>query len=54
MKTPGFYDNAYLHNSSDVSSLTEIQYWEIEPSEKETHSNESMRFKMFYLHEYFR
>ena len=51
----GFYDNAHLHICSiclrlDVSSLVKIQYSEIEPSEKGTHTNESMIFKMFFLY----
>ena len=32
----------------DVSSLTEIQYLQVEPIEKETHNNEIMMLKMFY------
>ena len=40
IETPGFNDNAHLHICSiclrhDVSSLTEIQYLQIEPSERE-------------------
>ena len=59
MKTPGFCDNAHLHICSiclrlDVSLLTEIQYLQIEPSEKETHTNESIMLKMFYLYGFFR
>ena len=38
----------------DVSSLTEIQYSQIEPSEKRTHTNESMMLKMFYLYGFVR
>ena len=54
IKTPGFYDNAYLHICSiclrlDVSSLTEIQYLQIEQSEKATHTNESTMIIIFYL-----
>ena len=49
-KTPGFYDNAHLHVCSIclrlfVSSLKEIQYLQIEPSEKGTHTNESLMLK---------
>ena len=49
----GFYDNAHFHICSAslrlvVSSLTEILYWQIEPSGKGTHTNESMMLKMFY------
>ena len=33
-----------------MSSLTEIQYLQIETSEKGTHTNESMMLKMFYLY----
>ena len=54
LKTPGFYENAHLLIYSIclrhyVSSLTEIQYLQIEPSEKGHHINESMMLKMFYL-----
>ena len=38
----------------DVSSLIEIQYSQIEPSEKRTHTNESMMLKMFYLYGFVR
>ena len=53
-KIPGFYDNAHLHICSiclrlDVSWLTEIQYLQIELSEKGAHANESMMLKFFYL-----
>ena len=42
MKTPGFYDNAHfcicwICLRLDVSSLTKIQYLQIEASEKGTH-----------------
>ena len=52
MKILGFYNNAHLHICSiclrfDVSSLIEIQYLQIEPSEKGTHTNESMMLKFF-------
>ena len=55
MKTRGFYNDAYLHICSiclrlDVSLLPEIQYLQIEPSGKETHTNESMMPKIFYLY----
>ena len=51
MKTRGFYNDAYLHICSiglrlAVSSVTEIQYLQIEPSEKRSHTNESMMLKM--------
>ena len=50
-----FYDNTHLQICSigirlDVSVLTEIKYLEIEPSEKETDTNEIMMIKMFYLY----
>ena len=32
-----------------VSSLTEIQYLDIDPSRKGTHPSESMMVKMFYV-----
>ena len=53
-KTSGFYDNAHLPLCSiclrlDVPSLTEIQYLQIELSEKRTNTNESMMFEMFYV-----
>ena len=59
MKTPGFYDNAHLLICSislklDVSSLTEIQYLQIETNEKGTHANENMMLKMFYLYGFLR
>ena len=55
IKTPGFYNNTYLHICSiclrlDVSSLSEIQYLQTEPSEKETHINKRVMLKMFYLY----
>ena len=34
--------------------LIEIQYLQIERSEKEAHTNESMKFKMFYVHGFVR
>ena len=37
-----------------VSSLTEIQYLEIGPTKKVTHTNESMMLKMFFLCEFVR
>ena len=37
-----------------ASSLTEIQYLQIKPGEKRTHTSESMMLKMFYLYEFFR
>ena len=33
-----------------MSSLTEIQYLQTEPSEQGTHTNGSMMLKMFYLY----
>ena len=33
-----------------MSSLTEIHYLQIEPSDKGTYDNGSMMLKMFYLH----
>ena len=52
IKTPSLCNNAHLHICSicfklDLSSLTEIQYLQIEPSEKETRIDESMMLKMF-------
>ena len=54
IKTPGFYNTADWHICLislrlDVSLLTEIHYFGIEPSEEETHGNESIMLKMFYL-----
>ena len=45
MKTPGFHNDAHLHICSIglrlvVSSMTEIQYLQIEPSEKRSHTND--------------
>ena len=59
IKTPGFYDNEHLHICSiclrlAVSSLTEIQYLQIEPGGKGTHTDESMMLKMFYLYGFIR
>ena len=47
MKTPGFYENAHLHICSIclrlvVTSLTEIQYLQIESGGKGTHTNVSI------------
>ena len=55
MKTPTFYNNAHCHIWSiclglAMSSLTEIQYLQIELGAKRIHTNESMIFKMFFLH----
>ena len=36
----------------DMSSLTEIQCLQTEPSEKGIHTNESMMLKMFYLYRF--
>ena len=38
----------------DVSSLTEIQYLQIDPSEKGTHTNKIMMLEMFYLYGFVR
>ena len=38
----------------DVPSLTEIEYLQIKPSKKGTHTNESMMFKIFYLYKFVR
>ena len=59
IKALDFYDNAHLHICLiclrlAVSSLSKIQYLQIEPNEKGTHTNESMMFKMFYLCGFFR
>ena len=59
IKAPGFSNNVHLHICSkftrlDVSSLTEIQYLQIESSEKGTYTNESMMLKMFYLYRFVR
>ena len=45
--TPGFYDSEHSHICSvclmfGVSSLIEIQWLQIEPSEKGTHTSECM------------
>ena len=53
IKTPGSYENAYLHIWSIcvkqyVSSLIQIQYLQIESSDKGTLTNENMILKMFY------
>ena len=58
-KRPGFYDNVHLNICSIckrlvVSSLTKVHYLEIEPSEKGTHTNESMLLKMFYRYGFVR
>ena len=50
IKTPDFYENAHLRFFSIclrhyLSSLTEIQYLQIEPSYKGTHTIESMTLK---------
>ena len=37
-----------------VSSLKETQYLQIEPIEKETHTDESIMFQIFYLHGFVR
>ena len=44
IKTLRFYSNAYLHDLSRLYnySLTEIQYLQIEPSEKKAHTNKHM------------
>ena len=44
IKTLRFYSNAYLHDLPTLydSSLTEIQYLQIEPSEKKAHTNKRM------------
>ena len=44
IKTLRFYSNAYLHDLSTLynSSLTEIQYLQIDPSEKKAHTNKRM------------
>ena len=47
IKTTGFCDNAHSYICSiclrlDIFSLTEIQNLQINPSEKETHTNESI------------
>ena len=44
IKTLRFYSNAYLHDLPRLynSSLTEIQYLQIEPSEKKAHTNKHM------------
>ena len=59
IKTHGFYDSAYLHICSicvrlDVSSVTEIQYLQNEPSGKGTHTNKSIMLKMFCVHRFVR
>ena len=56
---PGFHDNVHFDICSiclrlNVSSLREIQYSQIEQSEKRTHTNESMIFKMLYLYGFVR
>ena len=53
IKTPGFPDNAYLHICSiclrlDGSSLTKIQYLQVEPSEKRTYTNGSMMLDVLF------
>ena len=58
-KTPHFYDDAYFHICSTclrlvLSSWTEIQYLEIKPSGKGTHTNEIMMLKMFFLYGFVR
>ena len=50
-KTP--YFDAF-HAVFIVSSLTEIQYLQIEPGRKGAHTNESMMLKIFYLYGFLR
>ena len=54
MKTPSFYNDADLHICFDAYSLAGIQFLELEPSDKGTHTNESIILKMCYLHEFVR
>ena len=58
-KNACFYDNAHFYICLicwrlNVSSLTKIQYLQIEPSEKRTHTNENMMLKMFFLYGFVR
>ena len=57
IKTPGFYNNANLHICLIclrlvMSSLTEIQYLQIELSAQGMHTNEKIMLKMFYLYRF--
>ena len=54
MQKPDFYDKSGLHISSICLRLDEIQYLQIERSEKGKHTNESMMLKMFYLYGFIR
>ena len=51
IKAPGLCNSTHILH---LSSSTEIQYLQIVPSEKGTHTNQSMMFKEFYLYEFFR